>query len=121
MRQQALSGKLLSDKQLEALGKIALRYRESISDYPALAAALNLPGETELEATETETSAVNNEVAVLLEALSKVTKWTPAERKGRRTYDDKAFYQSLADQFNAGRKLSDKQLAALKKLAAKYQ
>ena len=121
LRQQALSGKLLSDKQLEALGKIALRYRESISDYPALAAALNLPGETELEATETETSAVNNEVAVLLEALSKVTKWTPAERKGRRTYDDKAFYQSLADQFNAGRKLSDKQLAALKKHAAKYQ
>jgi hypothetical protein len=64
---------------------------------------------------------VQDEVAALLAALEKVTEWAPAERKGRRTYDDKAFYKSLSDQFNGGRKLSDKQLAALKKLAAKYQ
>ena len=37
------------------------------------------------------------------------------------SYDDKAFYQSLAEQFGNGRKLSDKQVAALKKLAEKYQ
>jgi len=121
LRQQAQSGKLLSEKQLEALGKIALRYRDSISDYSTVAAALNLPDESELAAAETVNSAVHDEVAKLLEALSKVAEWAPAERKGRRTYDDKSFYQSLAEQFNSGRKLSDKQLAALKKLAAKYQ
>jgi len=121
LRQQASAGKLLSEKQLEALGRIALRYRESITDYPALAAALNLPGDTELAAAQAADPAVNDELGGLLEALSKVTEWAPAERKGRRTYDDKAFYQSLAEQFAAGRKLSDKQAAALKKLAAKYQ
>ena len=62
-----------------------------------------------------------DETAKLLEFLATVTEWAPAERKGRRTYDDKAFYQSLAEQFNSGRKLSDKQVAALKKLAARYQ
>ena len=121
LRQQAEAGKLLSEKQLEALGKIALRYREQISDYPALAAALNLPDETELAAAESVSSAVQDEVSSLLAVLEKVTEWAPAERKGRRTYDDKAFYKSLSDQFNGGRKLSDKQLAALKKLAEKYQ
>ena len=121
LRQQAESGKILSDKQLEALGKIALRYRESISDYAALAACLNLPNETELAAEAAGNAAAGDEIAAILEMLGKVTDWAPAERKGRRTYDDKAFYQSLADQFGNGRKLSDKQVAALKKLAEKYQ
>ena len=106
---------------MEALGKIALRYRESISDYAALAACLNLPNETELAAEAAGNAAAGDEIAAILEMLSKVTDWAPAERKGRRTYDDKAFYQSLADQFGNGRKLSDKQVAALKKLAEKYQ
>lgn len=121
LRQQVEAGKLLSDKQLEALGKIALRYRESLSDYAAVAAALNLPGESELAAAENMMSVSQDETAKLLEFLATVTEWAPAERKGRRTYDDKAFYQSLAEQFNSGRKLSDKQVAALKKLAARYQ
>ena len=121
LRQQAESGKILSEKQLEALGKIALRYRDQISDYQILASALNLPCESELAEAETVNSALHDEVAKLIEFLGSVTDWAPAERKGRRTYDDKVFYKSLADQFNSGRKLSDKQLAALKKLAEKYQ
>ena len=121
LKQQAQSGKLLSEKQLEALGKIAVRYRDEITDYPGVAAVLNLPGEGELAAAESIGSSAREEAGVLLEQLSKVTEWAPAERKGRRTYDDKAFYQSLSEQFNGGRALSDKQLTALKKLAEKYQ
>jgi len=121
LRTQAESGKLLSSKQLEALGKIALRYRENIVDYPSVAAVLNLPDDTELAAEESANTVVNDEIARLLEGLAQVTEWAAPERKGRRTYDDKSFYQSLAEQFNNGRKLSDKQLAALKKLAEKYQ
>ena len=121
LKQQAQSGKLLSEKQLEALGKIAVRYRDEITDYPGVAAILNLPGEGELAAAESIGSSAREEAGVLLEQLSKVTEWAPAERKGRRTYDDKAFYQSLSEQFNGGRALSDKQLTALKKLAEKYQ
>ncbi|MBE6369118.1 MAG: type I DNA topoisomerase [Lentisphaerae bacterium] len=120
LRQQAESGKILSDKQLEALGKIALRYRDDITDYAAVATALNLPDENELAAEEKSSSAAHDEAGKLISMLANVTEWAPAERKGRRTYDDKSFYTSLAEQFNNGKNLSEKQLAALKKLAAKY-
>ncbi len=121
LRKQAESGKLLSDKQLEALGKIAQRYRESITDYPALAKALNLPEEETAALDNAQSAASSDDTAALLEELAKVTNWNPPERRGRRTFDDKAFYASLAEQFNNGRKLSDKQLAALKKLAERYR
>ena len=121
LRKQAESGKLLSDKQLEALGKIAQRYRESITDYPALAKALDLPEEETPELDNAQSAASADDTAALIEELAKVTNWNPPERRGRRTFDDKAFYASLAEQFNNGRKLSDKQLAALKKLAERYR
>lgn len=121
LRQQSEAGKILSDKQLEALGKIALRYKESLADYPMVAAALNLPGELETQAAEAATAASNDDTEKMLAILGAVTDWNPPERKGRRTYDDKAFYQSLAEQFKNGKKLSDKQLAALKKLVERYQ
>ena len=35
-------------------------------------------------------------------------------------YDDKSFFDSLSKQHQNGRQLSDKQIAALKKVAAKY-
>ena len=121
LRKQAETGKLLSDKQLEALGKIALRYREDISDYAAIAKALNLPEESEIAAENADSAVSQDDTAALLEELSKVVNWNPPERRGRRTFDDKAFYSSLAEQFGNGRKLSDKQLAALKKLAERYR
>ena len=121
LRKQAETGKLLSDKQLEALGKIALRYREDISDYATIAKALNLPEESEIAAENAESAVSQDDTAALLEELSKVVNWNPPERRGRRTFDDKAFYSSLAEQFGNGRKLSDKQLAALKKLAERYR
>ena len=41
-------------------------------------------------------------------------------KRGARVYDDKKFFTSLKDQLNAGKTLSDKQIAALIKLAARY-
>ena len=41
-------------------------------------------------------------------------------KKGRRLYDDKAFYGSINTQFNNKKSLSPKQIAALAKLANKY-
>ena len=56
----------------------------------------------------------------MLEQLSRVTVWNPPVKKGRFTYDDREFYESLASQHARGRTFSPRQLAALKKLAAKY-
>ena len=86
-----------------------------------MAKASNLPDEAEAAAEKAESAANQADTAALLEELSKVTTWNPPERRGRRTYDDQAFYKSLAEQFGNGRTLSDKQLAALKKLAERYR
>ena len=58
--------------------------------------------------------------AGLLAQLAQVKTWAPAEKRGRFTFDDKKFYQSLAKQFNEKKQLSEKQAAALQKLADKY-
>lgn len=64
--------------------------------------------------------APNPEIARLLEGLSKVTQWAEPVKRGRFTYDDREFYESIAKQHASGRILSDRQVAALKKMAAKY-
>jgi len=119
LKNQAESGKLLSEKQLAALGKIAARYRESIADYPAVAAALGLADDA--GSGPESAGAQDGEAEKLLAVLAEVRNWNPPEKRGRRTYDDRGFYQSLREQFEAGRRLSDKQLAALRKLAERYQ
>ena len=55
----------------------------------------------------------------LIAALDKV-EFNPPEKRGARVYDDKKFFTSLKDQLNAGRTLSEKQMSALMKLAARY-
>ena len=56
---------------------------------------------------------------VLIRALDKI-EFNPPEKRGVRVYDDKKFFTSLKDQLNAGKTLSEKQMAALIKLAARY-
>jgi hypothetical protein len=49
-----------------------------------------------------------------------VAEWKPPVQRGRRTFDDKAFYQSLAQQFERRKALSDRQRAALKRMLRNY-
>ena len=65
-------------------------------------------------------AAPNPEVTRLLEELGKVTEWAEPVKKGRFTYDDKVFYESLAKQHASGKILSERQQAALIKMAGKY-
>ena len=60
-------------------------------------------------------------VAPLLEQLSHVTQWAEPVKRGRFTYDDREFYESIAKQAASGRILSPRQVAALVKMAAKYE
>ncbi|MBR4956208.1 MAG: hypothetical protein IKZ31_00480 [Lentisphaeria bacterium] len=47
--------------------------------------------------------------------------WAEPVKRGRFTFNDKDFYESLRGQFYNGKQLSPKQIAALQKLAAKYR
>ncbi len=124
LKKQADAGKTLSDKQLDSLRKMALKYQESIKDFDTLKKRLNIVdaatagGDSENGAA---TAAVKVDLSDEFDFLSKVTDWAEPVKRGRRTYDDKEFYNSLRQQYEGGKVLSDKQVAALRKLVTKYQ
>ena len=61
-----------------------------------------------------------DEVDALIVKMKKITSWAEPKRVRNRVYDDQAFFESLAKQRAAGKVLTEKQVAALKKTAAKY-
>ena len=132
LKKQMESGKVLSEKQISALAKIASRYASSIADYEALMKefAASVPGVIAQPHTAAAPAADGSVPAVqqggegdvdrILKAMSEIAEWAEPEKKGRRVYNDKEFYESLAHQRASGKVLSFKQAAALTKLAAKY-
>ena len=119
LRDQTANGRPLSDKQLAALKKLADKYQTQFPDRAA--AAWLAPEAAAAPAAESAAPApAPEDPAALFAALGKVEKWEPPVTKGRFNFDDKKFFQSLKQQFDSGKSLSFKQLAALKKLAAKY-
>ena len=58
---------------------------------------------------------------LVFELLSEVREWKPAKKIGKRTYDDKAFVESVKDQAAEGKRpLSARQLEFLVKMAVMY-
>lgn len=118
LNSQVESGRVLSDKQIDVLKKLAIKYRDSISDFNMVASELKIEEQPENNSANPGNQA---EVEQLLAKLANVKEWAEPVKQGRRVYDDQAFYHSLSDQYNNGKTLSDKQIAALKKLADKYE
>ena len=102
----------LTDAQLAALDRMVLARAAKIEGFEAIREELKLPEPTVVEADGTD---------VLVEAMSKVQDWKPAVKRGKRVFDDNAFYTSLAQQFQSKGFLSDRQKAALKKMASRYK
>ncbi len=121
LRKQAELGKVLSDKQLSVLKRIAEKYADELLDKAKVFAFLGLESvEKTVENSAVEAINRDEQIKLLLGKLGQVTMWAEPVKRGRFTYDDKAFYQSIAKQFNDGKVLSDKQFAALQRLADKY-
>ena len=117
LRKQAAAGRKLSEKQMAALSTMVDKYADKIADLAAVRSALGLPAAAETAVSE-DTKA---EIKSLLDELSQVEGWAEPVKRGRFTFNDKDFYESLRGQFYNGKQLSPKQIAALQKLAAKYR
>ena len=64
--------------------------------------------------------AAKAQIDALLNAFKSFESWNePTVRRGR-TFSDRDFIASLAKQHNSGKVLSEKQVAALERMAAKY-
>lgn len=117
LKQHLAKGKTLSEKQIAAVSKIVARTQERAGQ-GAVASENNSSG------SGTSTSQTSEDISKLEEAfkiLSSVQKWDEPEKKGKRLYDDKAFFESVYDQFKSGKKLSPKQIYAIVKLSSKYK
>ena len=119
MKKQAESGAVLSDKQLAALKRMAIKYRDQLTNQAKVFDFFQIDT-AELDENDNNASVSSEKIADSIEKLNKITEWAAPEKKGRFVFDDKKFFQSLAKQFADKKQLSDKQIAALDKLVAKY-
>jgi len=113
LKEQVEYGKKLSSRQLAALDSLLVKYADQIDNFEELKAKFGLE---EKKKTESADSAV----APLLELLKNVKEWVPPTKRGKREFNDLTFYESLTSQFKTKGTLSVKQVAALKKLIARY-
>ena len=111
----------ISDRQFQALLGMGKRYLAQLP--PEKVAALPAEFREELNKPlpeAVETAAPDPGLAPLFAALSNVEFAAPPESKKKRVFDDRSFYESLRDQYDSGKALSEKQLAVFKRLVEKY-
>jgi len=105
-------GGKLSERQVEALKKVAARYLDQSEALCAVAEELNLHATQKAETPREETR-------TKLGLLEGVAFDPPREANGR-TYDDAAFYRSLKERVDGGRSLTFNQIRYLDRLLTKY-
>lgn len=120
----------ITARQYSALLNLAARYFDRLSESSLLALPEaireTIAGESEAlkQRTAAQEEAAEQAKAIdysgLFAAFSDV-KWDEPVKRGRITYDDKKFFDSLKKQALAGKLLSDRQNAALAKMAKRYQ
>lgn len=117
LKRQVDQGRVLSEKQLNAFKRIAAKYADALPEgKERITAILKLDALDEPDAN----AKPDPEVEGMLKTLESVTTWAEPVKKGKRTYDDKVFFESLKEQYSKRKSLTTRQVFALKKMAAKY-
>ncbi|MBO7655025.1 MAG: type I DNA topoisomerase [Kiritimatiellae bacterium] len=114
LKSQVQMNRHLSERQIAALDRIIFQYAERIPDFDAVKTELNL-GDEQAEAQ------VDTESPILIRLLGQVTKWQPATTRGKRTFNDEAFFKSLYTQFEQKRSFSPRQRFAMKRMITRYK
>ena len=118
LRDQTERGRGLSQKQFSILVKAVGENAAGLEDCDEIRAKLSefVPGGFSPIQREEESV-----IPRLIALVGKVTEWRPSSKKGRKTYDDKAFVQSLVDQYERRRSLSPRQVMALRRVIVAYK
>ena len=110
LRNQVIGGKGLSFNQLHYLDRLLHKYCDQIPDFAAKSKEIGLE----------PAPPPDPHAGLILRLMDGVKEWKPAVLRGRRTWDDKLFYESLSRQFVEKKTLSPRQSVALKKMARRY-
>ncbi|MDD4024601.1 MAG: type I DNA topoisomerase [Kiritimatiellae bacterium] len=114
LRQQADSGRKLSERQLAALDRIIVQNAPQIENFDEVKNALGL-------SADAPEMAPDHESPEFLALLQNVGQWQEPVKRGKRVFDDQAFFKSLKDQFDGKRALSPRQRYALRRLVFRYK
>ncbi len=124
LHKQVQDGVTLSPAQVAALLKLASKYAATIPDYEKLTQAL---GGVEPAANEDNTTPVatiseadRQKINALVAMAAEIKTWKTPKPGGRRTFNDKDFVHSVTSQYKQKGSLSERQVAALAKVIAKY-
>jgi len=109
---QVENQRALSPKQSQILDRIVLKYSEQVPDFDAIAEDLGF---------SKGAGKPDEQILLMLQSLQKVGSWAEPVQRGKRTFDDKAFFTSLQEQFKERKLLSPRQKSSLKRLVKKYQ
>ena len=116
IREQFEHGRGLSQRQFAILAKAVGENAGSLEDCAAVRERLVefVPGGFREEASDPT-------IPGLLALFDGVTEWRPPAKRGKKTYDDKEFVSSLADQYARRHSLSARQVAALRRVISVYK
>ncbi len=110
LRMQAGNGRRLTENQVRSLDNLVIRYAAQIEDFERRASEAGLSTKVEEDL----------ESGPLIELLNQVKTFKEPTVRGRKTFDDAQFADSLRKQYQSRKSLTPKQRLALKKLIAKY-
>ena len=116
IREQFEHGRGLSMKQFAILARAVGENAGGLEDCEAIRAKL-----VEFVPSGFHDHADDPAIPGLLALFDKVTEWRPPAKRGKKTYDDKEFVRSLADQYARRHSLSPRQLAALRRVVSVYK
>lgn len=116
LRDQHDRGKGLSPKQFQILAKAIAENCGALEEASEIREKLSVHIPEGYEPVSADPT-----VSEILKLVSQISEWRPVIKRGKKVYDDKAFVQSLADQFARRHSLSARQVIALKRVAVAYK
>ena len=114
LAQQEASGRRLTPAQAAALDRALLRFAAMIPNFEQEKQQLGIVAEAASLEPDLESGP-------LLEVAAKIVTWREPVKRGKRTFDDKDFFESLSRQFKQRGGLSPRQRAALGKMLFRYK
>ena len=114
LKTQFEKGRIFSENQRKALVRLIQQYKGQINNCQSRLNELNL------SMSEAKPVVENKNLKSLIGLFKEITQWEEPVTKGKRTYDDKSFYESVAKQYVERKTLSDRQIKAIKILLKKY-
>ncbi len=114
LAQQEASGRRLTPAQTAALDRALLRHAAVIPNFAQECQTLGINAAA-------EAAGPDHESGPLLEIFAKIATWREPVKRGKKTFDDKEFFESLSRQYQQRRSLSPRQRFALGKMIFRYK